>query len=85
MASDTSSNQENAMVQRPKKAAPFKFLVPLIYAPALPLIRLSLRRNPVLRDRLFTAVLIGAFAHGAYLVYPSFSHCFNFSFSNVLL
>ncbi|CAM8938772.1 unnamed protein product [Rhodiola kirilowii] len=85
MASDTSSNQENAMVQRPKKAAPFKFLVPLIYAPALPLIRLSLRRNPVLRDRLFTAVLIGAFAHGAYLVYPSFSHCFSFSFSNVLL
>uniref|UniRef100_A0A7N0U9E7 Uncharacterized protein n=1 Tax=Kalanchoe fedtschenkoi TaxID=63787 RepID=A0A7N0U9E7_KALFE len=67
-ASDASSSQENPMVQRPKKGAPFKFLVPLIYAPVLPLIRLSLRRNPVLRDRLFTAVLIGAFAHGGYLV-----------------
>ncbi|KAI3754281.1 hypothetical protein L1987_54061 [Smallanthus sonchifolius] len=50
------------------KGAPFKFLVPLIYAPVLPLIRLTLRHKPVLRDRLFTAVLVGAFAHGSYLV-----------------
>ncbi|KAK4265135.1 hypothetical protein QN277_026224 [Acacia crassicarpa] len=61
------SNQEDA-VRRQKGRAPFKFLVPLIYAPALPLIRLSLRHRPVLRDRLFTAVLAGAFAHGFYLV-----------------
>ena len=33
-------------------------------------VRLSLRHRPVLRDRLFTAVLAGAFAHGFYLVYP---------------
>ena len=33
-------------------------------------VRLSLRKNPVLRDRLFTIVLAGAFAHGFYLVYP---------------
>ncbi|KAG6586409.1 hypothetical protein SDJN03_19142, partial [Cucurbita argyrosperma subsp. sororia] len=51
-----------------KKSAPFKFLVPLIYAPVLPLIRIALRKNPVVRDRLFTAVLAGAFAHGFYLV-----------------
>jgi hypothetical protein len=31
---------------------------------------LSLRHKPVLRDRLFTAVLAGAFAHGFYLMYP---------------
>ncbi|XP_054807714.1 uncharacterized protein LOC129309952 [Prosopis cineraria] len=61
------SNQEDA-VRRQTKRAPFKFLVPLIYAPVLPLIRLSLRHRPVLRDRLFTAVLAGAFAHGFYLV-----------------
>ncbi|CAN0900282.1 hypothetical protein LINGRAHAP2_LOCUS20755, partial [Linum grandiflorum] len=30
--------------------------------------KLSLRRSPVLRDRLFTAVLAGAFIHGGYLV-----------------
>lgn len=33
-------------------------------------VRLTLRHKPVLRDRLFTAVLVGAFAHGSYLVYP---------------
>lgn len=37
-----------------------------------PTVRLSLRHRPVLRDRLFAAVLAGAFAHGFYLVYPFF-------------
>ncbi|CDP03406.1 unnamed protein product [Coffea canephora] len=60
------ANQE--VVRRQNKGPPFKFLVPLIYAPVLPLIRLTLRHRPVLRDRLFTAVLAGAFAHGFYLV-----------------
>lgn len=38
-------------------------------------VRISLRRNPVVRDRLFMAVLAGAFAHGFYLVYPFFPIC----------
>ncbi|KAI5665215.1 hypothetical protein M9H77_24538 [Catharanthus roseus] len=63
--------------RRQNKGAPFKFLVPLVYAPVLPLIRLSLRHRPVLRDRLFTAVLVGAFAHGFYLVYPSATTLYN--------
>lgn len=33
-------------------------------------VRLTLRKSPVLRDRLFTIVLAGAFIHGGYLVYP---------------
>lgn len=33
-------------------------------------VRITLRHKPVIRDRLFTGVLIGAFIHGAYLVYP---------------
>lgn len=41
-------------------------------------VRLSLRKNPVVRDRLFTLVLAGAFAHGFYLVYP-------FSFHSLLV
>ncbi|XP_062148917.1 uncharacterized protein LOC133857647 isoform X1 [Alnus glutinosa] len=61
------SNREAAM-RRQNKGPAYKFLVPLVYAPVLPLIRLSLRKNPVLRDRLFTLVLAGAFAHGLYLV-----------------
>ncbi|XP_028114438.1 uncharacterized protein LOC114312410 [Camellia sinensis] len=51
-----------------KQRAPLKFLFPLIYAPVLPLIRIQLRHNPVLRDRLFTVVLAGAFARGFYLI-----------------
>lgn len=66
----SSSDPSKPVVERKKKGAPIKFLVPLIYAPALPLIRLSLRHKPVLRDRLFGLVLAGAFAHGFYLVYP---------------
>ncbi|XP_038699039.1 uncharacterized protein LOC119996467 isoform X2 [Tripterygium wilfordii] len=66
--SDPSRWEPNAAARRQNRGPPFKFLVPLVYAPILPLIRLSLRRNPVLRDRLFFGVLVGAFAHGAYLV-----------------
>ncbi|KAJ6376975.1 hypothetical protein OIU76_026017 [Salix suchowensis] len=63
------TNPEAAAANRKKKSGPqFKFLVPLVYAPVLPLIRLTLRKNPVVRDRLFTAVLVGAFAHGMYLI-----------------
>ncbi|KAK2357764.1 hypothetical protein P8452_77009 [Trifolium repens] len=61
-------NQEPVVVRRKNNGPPLKFLFPLIYAPVLPLIRLSLRHKPVLRDRLFTAVLAGAFAHGFYLI-----------------
>ncbi|KAL4563974.1 hypothetical protein LXL04_028023 [Taraxacum kok-saghyz] len=69
MSSSSSQPAEGDGVYiRQTKGSPFKFLVPLIYAPVLPLIRLTLRHQPVLRDRLFTAVLVGAFAHGSYLV-----------------
>ncbi|KAF9606377.1 hypothetical protein IFM89_025066 [Coptis chinensis] len=69
MASSQSdiSNGEG-VVMRPKRSPPFKFLLPLIYAPALPLIRIAFRRNPVVRDRLFTAVLAGGLFHGFYLI-----------------
>ncbi|WMV36337.1 hypothetical protein MTR67_029722, partial [Solanum verrucosum] len=64
-------------VIRRRKGPAFEYLVPLIYAPALPLIRIALRHKPVLRDRLFYGVLAGAFAHGTYLVYP-LSHPLNY-------
>ncbi|MQL88866.1 hypothetical protein Taro_021438 [Colocasia esculenta] len=67
-SSDLSDRE--AVLRRRNRGPPFKFLVPLIYAPILPLIRIGLRRNPVVRDRLFYGVLAGAFAHGAYLGYP---------------
>ncbi|KAL6608301.1 hypothetical protein ACP70R_041364 [Stipagrostis hirtigluma subsp. patula] len=54
--------------QQQQRKPPLMMLLPLIYAPVLPLIRIGLRHNPVLRDRLFYGVLAGAFAHGAYLI-----------------
>ncbi|KAL5661702.1 hypothetical protein ACJX0J_028827, partial [Zea mays] len=59
-----------AAVRRPpqhERKPPYMLLLPLVYAPVLPLIRIGLRHNPVVRDRLFYGVLAGAFAHGAYL------------------
>ncbi|XP_010533182.1 PREDICTED: uncharacterized protein LOC104809007 [Tarenaya hassleriana] len=67
-SSDPSKQLRDSVTERKRKGPPFKFLVPLVYAPVLPLVRLSLRHKPVLRDRLFTLVLAGAFAHGFYLV-----------------
>ncbi|CAK9223476.1 unnamed protein product [Sphagnum troendelagicum] len=67
MASSSSAVQEEGRRREPRKP-PFKFLVPLIYAPVLPLIRIGFRTKPVLRDRLFGVVLVAALLHGGYLV-----------------
>ncbi|GLJ36157.1 hypothetical protein SUGI_0725440 [Cryptomeria japonica] len=66
-SSDPSILSGGEMTRQPRKP-PIKFLVPLMYAPILPLIKITLKKRPVLRDRLFTAVLGGAFLHGFYLV-----------------
>ncbi|XP_022639486.1 uncharacterized protein LOC106768488 isoform X2 [Vigna radiata var. radiata] len=70
MASSSDPSNQETVLRRKNNGPPIKFLIPLIYAPVLPLIRLTLRHKPVLRDRLFTAVLAGGFAHGFYLMYP---------------
>ncbi|PSS13821.1 Protein sickie like [Actinidia chinensis var. chinensis] len=68
MSSPSDPSNQQAAIRKQKRGSPIKFMVPLIYAPVLPLIRIQLRHSPVLRDRLFAAVLAGAFAHGFYLV-----------------
>ncbi|XP_047947049.1 uncharacterized protein LOC125193321 [Salvia hispanica] len=68
MAPPPSDPSPDDVVRRQQRGPQFKILIPLIYAPVLPLIRISLRHKPVLRDRLFTVALAGAFAHGLYLV-----------------
>nr|CAB3460390.1 unnamed protein product [Digitaria exilis] len=78
MASRSSSQFDDpAAGRRPpqrERKPPYMLLLPLVYAPVLPLIRIGLRQNPVLRDRLFYGVLAGAFAHGAYLMYVLLPH-----------
>ncbi|XP_015692840.1 uncharacterized protein LOC102708154 isoform X1 [Oryza brachyantha] len=73
-SSSSSSSQfdRDPAARRPppqlQRKPPLLMLLPLIYAPVLPLIRIGLRHNPVWRDRLFYGVLAGAFAHGTYLI-----------------
>ncbi|KAK9706111.1 hypothetical protein RND81_07G104600 [Saponaria officinalis] len=69
-SSNNPSNKESMKNQQlhRKKGPNLMLFLPLIYAPVLPLIRITLKRNPVLRDRLFYGVLAGAFVHGTYLV-----------------
>ncbi|KMZ71530.1 hypothetical protein ZOSMA_17G00850 [Zostera marina] len=67
-SSSTDQINRDAAPTRQKKKVAYKFMLPLIYAPVLPLIRIAFRRNPVVRDRLFYGVLVAAFAHGTYIV-----------------
>uniref|UniRef100_A0A0D9WDD4 Uncharacterized protein n=1 Tax=Leersia perrieri TaxID=77586 RepID=A0A0D9WDD4_9ORYZ len=65
---DDSAARRQLLQQQQQRKPPLLMLLPLIYAPVLPLIRIGLRHNPVWRDRLFYGVLAGAFAHGTYLI-----------------
>ncbi|KAK9697779.1 hypothetical protein RND81_08G060900 [Saponaria officinalis] len=82
-----STNQEavNQQQLHRKRGPNMMLLLPLIYAPVLPLIRITLKHKPVLRDRLFFGVLAGAFIHGTYLVYPFSVSLFCFVFGKFLL
>ena len=39
----------------------WKLLIPLLYAPTLPLIRIGLRHNPDLRVKAYCAAILGGF------------------------
>ncbi|XP_020251116.1 uncharacterized protein LOC109828556 [Asparagus officinalis] len=67
-SSDSSDAERTALRKQPQRKSPIIYLIPLIYAPVLPLIRITMRHNPVVRDRLFYGVLAGAFAHGVYVI-----------------
>jgi hypothetical protein len=44
------------------------YMTPLLFAPYFPLVRILLRKQPVLRDRLFYGGIVVALAHGAWLI-----------------
>eukprot|EP00052_Salpingoeca_macrocollata_P033729 m.328440 g.328440 ORF g.328440 m.328440 type:complete len:70 (-) comp54963_c0_seq1:62-271(-) len=60
-----SSNQPE---RPPRREVKFKYIVPLIYAPLLPTIRIAFRKQPRVRSVLWWGGLSAAFAHGAYLL-----------------
>jgi len=43
-------------------------MVPLLYAPALPLVRIVLRNHPVIRDRVFLGGILTALAHAGWVM-----------------
>ncbi len=51
-----------------RRASQQRMMVPLLYAPLLPLIRLGLRNNPPLRDAAFGAAVLAALAHAGYIM-----------------
>lgn len=64
----TEEEAERAHRRRQESRGPsWQFLLPLAYAPLLPLIRIGFRSQPMLRDRLFTAAVGAALLHGGYL------------------
>jgi hypothetical protein len=50
-----------------REAGRFRLLRPLLFAPALPLIRIGLRHHPRARYAAFSAAIVAMFGHAAYL------------------
>ncbi|GBG68756.1 hypothetical protein CBR_g3296 [Chara braunii] len=67
-AQSRSETEPGQSQRRQPKRIEFEYLAPLFYAPIFPLIRITLRHKPVLRDRLFTGAVLTALLHGAYTV-----------------
>ena len=71
MAPATSDADENKWAELNKARAEsmkWKLLVPLLYAPMLPLIRIALRHNPDLRVKAYGAAILGGLAHAGYVM-----------------
>ena len=71
MAPATSDADENKWAELNKARAEsmkWKLLIPLLYAPTLPLIRIGLRHNPDLRVKAYCAAILGGLAHAGYIM-----------------
>lgn len=59
--------QQQSLDSRRKRNVNWFLLTPLLFAPILPLIRITLRHRPRVRDILFKGTLGAAFTHSALL------------------
>lgn len=66
---ETRVNKLDVVKQQPQ----WRFAAPVIYVPSLMFIRLILRKQPVLRDRIFPVGIGLALAHGSYLILSGLS------------
>mmetsp|Transcript_17583 Transcript_17583/g.31001 ORF Transcript_17583/g.31001 Transcript_17583/m.31001 type:complete len:115 (+) Transcript_17583:301-645(+) len=60
-------NQQRSIETRKPKEINWFLMTPLLFAPALPLIRITLRKQPKVRDIAFRTTLGAAFLHSAAL------------------
>lgn len=67
-AREMSPEEIRAMNEARRKRTFNTFVVPFLYAPLLPLIRVSLRHRPATRDRAFAGAIACALAHAGYVM-----------------
>lgn len=67
-ADAANSNRWDELNKTRREQSMYKFLFPLLYAPALPLIRIALRNHPQMRNRAFGAGIAVGLAHAGYVM-----------------
>lgn len=67
-ADAANSNRWDELNKTRREQSMYKFLFPLLYAPALPLIRIALRNHPHLRNRAYGAGIAVGLAHAGYVM-----------------
>ena len=65
--------EELRAINEARKQRSTQMMVPLLYAPLLPLVRLGLRRNPPLRNAAFATCLAVALGHAGYIMFADSS------------
>ena len=63
------ASPRSAAFNKARQESQRRMMVPLLYAPLLPLIRLGLRQNPPLRDAVFGAAVGTALLHAGYIMF----------------
>mmetsp|Transcript_1276 Transcript_1276/g.1627 ORF Transcript_1276/g.1627 Transcript_1276/m.1627 type:complete len:90 (+) Transcript_1276:215-484(+) len=68
LQADFIKKKQISEASRKRRKINWFLLSPLLFAPALPLIRISLRKHPKVRDAAFKTTLAAAFLHGTALL-----------------
>ena len=62
------SNRWDELNAKRREQSMYTFIFPLLYAPALPLIRIALRNRPHLRNRAYGVGIAVGLAHAGYVM-----------------
>ena len=67
-AATANANRWAELNAKRREQSMYTFLFPLLYAPALPLIRIALRNHPQLRNRAYGVGMAVGLAHAGYVM-----------------